>query len=241
MLRRLSRQALVGVAFSGVTLLTFGSVAGAVPPCNGSPNLYAEGRYPGTGYAYGVQSTIVVGSVSAPPIGDVTDQHVYVSNGAGSLDGLEVGWFIGQGVATFYTSPHLFATNFAGSGYSEQDGVSAPAGSAYWYSTWWNGAHRYYRVDTTVNGSLVWNTGSPQGSNTSGPSSSYGYAVAGEEAGPNVAGLSPGPSRFNYIQTLNFSGSWGNWTSTPSLCEDPNLVVSYQSSPYQISTGGTTN
>ncbi|MBW4079305.1 MAG: hypothetical protein HIU84_12515 [Acidobacteria bacterium] len=135
MLRRFSRQALVGVAVSGVTLLTFSSVAGAVPSCNLTPNQYADGQYPGTGYAYGVESTIVVGSVSTPPAGDFTDQHVYVTNGGGSADGLEIGWFIGIGAATFYTSPHVFSTNFSLNNYSEQDGVSAPAGSDYWYTT----------------------------------------------------------------------------------------------------------
>jgi len=234
---RLFRKLAVSATFvASLSVIPYGS-ANAVPSCTGTPNLYAEGNY--GGYFYGVQSTIVVGSVSAPPPNNFTVQHVYVGNGASGIDGLELGWFIGQGVSTFYTTPHFFASNFDLPGYSEQDGTSAPPGSNYWYSTWWSGHQRYYRVDTTINGSIVWNSGSPQSSNASGPVPPNGSPVVGEEA-TKTSGLSPGASRFESIQYLQSNGSWSNWTFAPTLCANPNFVVSFGTSPYRVSTGGTT-
>jgi hypothetical protein len=219
----------IALLIGSVILFQAASIQGAsaaTPTCTSQGftfNYYAAG-YQLNMTLEGVQAVI---STSLPVVKDVndnfTDEAVHIYNLTSGTEGLEIGWYVGWGTETqtYVTAPHAYATMNGPQAVDGPDvyGVGNTP-TYYWYSTWNSGSTSHFRVDTSVNGSILWQT--TIAGTDPGPG---GGAAVGETENTSTP---MGPSDFTQIQQFNSNGIWDNWTSM-QLCTDPPYAISQNS------------
>jgi hypothetical protein len=239
------RPRFVSLRFAGpivgvISLVLFTNVFTGIPSgasnpsCNDLPS-HAYDNQEGLGIAYGNQALISVGSPAVPPAGGTTVEHLFIKKSPG----LEVGWLIGEELGPggddvgFTTSPIVYGTNnTSGSGYIEDNGPAITNGSDHWYTTWFSGTTGYFRIDTGVNGSVIYNAGFlNDGGGT-------GELLDGGEFSDDE-GHSGGSNSFTRLTFLNSSGGWEEYQGFGAACNDPNLTISYSTANLSISDSGS--